>query len=49
VHACSEMGSLHSNAPKSFTVGIERSVLAVKSMYSTHKVVAIVGFGMYNF
>jgi hypothetical protein len=45
VHACSELGSLHSSALKCFTVGLESSVNTVKAMYSNHKVVAIVGHG----
>jgi hypothetical protein len=45
MHACSELGSLHSNALKSFTVGLESSVMDVKAMYPSHKVVAIVGHG----
>jgi hypothetical protein len=47
VHACSELGSLHSNAPQtnSSTIGLESNVTAVKAMYPSHKVVAIVGSG----
>jgi hypothetical protein len=47
VHACSELGSLYSNAPQSNSsiIGLESNVIAVKSMYPAHKVVAIVGHG----
>jgi hypothetical protein len=47
VHACSELGSLHSNAPQanSSIIGLESNVIAVKAMYSSHTVVAIVGHG----
>jgi hypothetical protein len=48
VHACSELGSLHSNALKSFTVGLDSNVIAVKAMYPSHKVVAIVGHGKWT-
>jgi hypothetical protein len=49
VHACSEMGPLHSDPPKSFTVGLEANVNDVKAMYPSHKVVAIVGHGKCKF
>jgi hypothetical protein len=45
VHACSELGSLHSNAPQNYTVGLERCIIDVKAMYPSHKVVAVVGHG----
>jgi hypothetical protein len=45
MHACSYLGSLHSDPPRSFTVGLETHVKDVKAMYSSHKVVAIVGHG----
>jgi hypothetical protein len=45
VQACSELGSLHSDPPKSFTVGLEANVNDVKAMYPSHIVVAIVGHG----
>jgi hypothetical protein len=45
VRACSELGSLQSDPPKSFTVGLEANVKDVKAMYPGHKVVAIVGHG----
>jgi hypothetical protein len=45
VHARSELGSLHSDPPKSFTVGLEANVNYVKAMYPSHKEVAIVGHG----
>jgi hypothetical protein len=45
VHACSEIRAPQSNVLETFTVGLESSVDAVKAMYSTHKVVAIVGHG----
>jgi hypothetical protein len=49
VHARSEIGPLHSNPPKSFTIGLESNVNDVKAMYPTHKVVAIVGHGKYKY
>jgi hypothetical protein len=47
VHAYSELGSLHSNAPqaKRSIVGLESNVIAVKAMYPSHKAVAVVGSG----
>jgi hypothetical protein len=47
VHACSELGALHSNAPipNSSIIGLESNVIAVKAMCPSHKVVAIVGHG----
>jgi hypothetical protein len=46
---CSELRwlrwSLHSEPPKTFTVGLEENVMDVKAMYPSHKVVAIVGHG----
>jgi hypothetical protein len=49
VHACSELGTLHSDPPKTFTVGLEAIVKGVKAMYPSHKVVAIVGLGKRTF
>jgi hypothetical protein len=45
MHACSELGSLHSSTLNSFTVGLDSNVNDVKAMYPSHKVVAIVGHG----
>jgi hypothetical protein len=47
MRACSEMGALHSNAPQanSSVIGLESNIIAVKAMYPSHKVVAIVGHG----
>jgi hypothetical protein len=42
--ACSELGSLHSDPPKSFTVGLKANE-EIMVMYPGHKVVAIVGHG----
>jgi hypothetical protein len=51
VHACSDLGSLHSDAPQanSAIVGFEGNVIAVKAMHPSHNVVAIVGHGKCTF
>jgi hypothetical protein len=47
VHACSELGAIHRDAPitNSSIIGLESNVIAVKALYPSHKVVAIVGLG----